>query len=107
MRTVQVDPEAQVVAPVHPMPPHCAYFCATAPDEVDVADAEVAVPEAVPVGPELEMGAGAEVGATPPAGMVVGTVAGCSAVFQVAAEGQAVLATAGDAVPNGAGPGIA
>ena len=35
-----------------------------------------------------------------------GTVDGCDAVFQVALVGQAVVATVGAAVPNGAGPGI-
>lgn len=39
-----------------------------------------------------------------PAG-AVGTVLGCWAVFQVAAVGHAVVATVGDVVPYGVGPG--
>lgn len=47
----------------------------------------------------LEGAAGTEVGAGAPGGWVVGTVAGWSAVFQVAVVGHAVVATAGEVVP--------
>lgn len=40
-----------------------------------------------------------------PPGIVVGTVEGCRTVFQVAVVGQAVVATTGDAVSYGVGPG--
>lgn len=73
------------------------------------ADVDVAVPD-TEVGPEDAVLFGVEavlVATTPPAGCVVGTVEGCRAVFQVAVAGQAVVATAGDAVPYGLGPGMA
>jgi hypothetical protein len=41
----------------------------------------------------------------PAAGSVVGTVAGCNAVFQVAVVAAAVAATVGTAVAKGVGPG--
>ena len=41
----------------------------------------------------------------PAVGTEVGTVEGCSAVFQVAVVGQAVVATVGDVVAYGLGPG--
>lgn len=50
-----------------------------------------------------EPGAGAPVAA--PGGAVVGTVAGWLAVFHDAVVGTAVVATAGEAMPNGVGPG--
>jgi len=41
---VQVDPEAQVVGPVHPVPPHWPYFAATPVlEEVEALLVEVVV----------------------------------------------------------------
>ena len=41
----------------------------------------------------------------PTVGTAVGTVEGCSAVFHVAVVGQGVVATVGDVVAYGVGPG--
>lgn len=46
-----------------------------------------------------------ETGVDAPTG-AVGTVDGCSEVFQVAVVGQAVVATVGEVVPYGVGPGM-
>lgn len=71
------------------------------------ADADVDDAVAVPEAEEVLFGVEAVlVATTPPAGCVVGTVEGWRAVFQVAVAGQAVVATAGDAVPYGLGPGM-
>lgn len=48
---------------------------------------------------------GAGAATDPPAGAVVGTVAGWLAVFQDAVVATAVVATAGEVVPYGVGPG--
>lgn len=71
------------------------------------ADVDVAVPDTEPEDAVLFGVEAVLVATTPPAGCVVGTVEGCRAVFQVAVAGQAVVATAGEAVPYGLGPGIA
>ena len=77
LTSVQVYPATQLVAPVQPVPPHCPYS-ATVP----VPDG--ALPLAVPLLVEL---AADELAATPPEGMVVGTVDGWLAVFHVAVVG--------------------
>ena len=107
LRTVQVEPEAQAVGPVQPWPPHWPYFWATAvlagaddeaeadetDEECDAEEADVAdEPDALPVG------------ALPP-GTAVGTVEGWRAVFHVAVVGHAVVATVGDVLSYGLGPG--
>lgn len=40
---MQVDPDTQAVAPVHPTPPHCAHLAAKAPVADAVADVETVV----------------------------------------------------------------
>ena len=104
--TWQVNPAWQAVAPAHPIPPHWPY-CAILP--VAVLAGALAVVEAwdEDAGAEDDAGAdeegkGAE---EAPAGGVVGTVEGWRAVFQVAVVGQAVVATVGDVVAYGVGPG--
>jgi len=69
-------------------------------DEVEVlpgltvdVDVDVGLAEVIPT---LEEGGGA-----PPPGQTEGTATGCPAVFQVALEGQAVVATVGEVVPYG------
>ena len=80
--------------------------------EVEVATGAEVLAEGVDTPPALVVGAAVAVavavgtGAEPaPGGGVVGTVLGWFAVFQVAAVGQAVVATVGETVPNGVGPG--
>ena len=65
MSTVQVKGDTQAVAPVHPVPPHCAYCAASALEvELDTTELEVfvelatvdvdctVVADAVDVGPD-------------------------------------------------------
>lgn len=108
-----MKPASHAVAPVQPIPPHWPY-CATVPALWLCVGAGALVFGADGVALLLLLdgaagtedgAAGTEVGAGAPGGAVVGTVAGCPAVFQVAVVGHAVVATAGEVVPKGEGPG--
>lgn len=82
---MQVLPETQQAAPVHPVPPHWAYFAAQAP----------------PAGGAALVVAAAEV-------VVLRVVGGGEAADVVVGTGAAVVGAGFDPAPqvNGSGPGI-
>jgi len=113
---VHTLPDAHTVGPVYPVPPHCPYLATVpvvdgtgtvVPGSVNVLVLWTVVGEAMLEDDFAldEPGAGAAVDA--PGGGVVGTVAGWLAVFHDAVVATAVVATAGEVVPNGVGPGMA
>ena len=102
LTTVHVEPEAHEVAREYPVLAHWPYLATEPAEEPAELEAAGALLEATGVvGPAAGAELDAAGGAAPvaPAGSVVGTVAGWSAVFQVAVVGQAVVATAGEVVP--------